>query len=955
MSDKMYVSLHNHSEYSIIDGLCKIKDFAKAAKEMGMPALALTDHGTLSGSIKFYKACMDEGIKPILGMEAYMCDNSLDKSSRYNNHLLLLAKNDEGWKNLKRLSTISYEQERYYARPRLDFDLLDKYGEGLIVSSACIKGEIAEAFLKHPGSEGYNVAKMIASKYKERFKDDYYLELMFHAMDNQGVLQGGQSDFATKQRMVLENTLRLSQELGIPSVLTNDCLDENSIILCKDTAKKIKDIRVGDLVLTHMGRFRRVVATWSRDSNKKRLKITSPQNGAGSPNKLIVTEDHKFYVFDVESKEFSWVEAKNLNPESHRLFVPHIEVSATEDGSLHSSFKGLLEIDHLSDSDISDLHYLVGLFLGNGHASSAAGEVTFFVYNKNKKAYSIIERVLGKLGDIEANFVCSRFTSYTIFNEDLASLFRGMFYDGGEKVVPDALNRISKLNKSAVIHGLWDCTKPSIDVDNINLKFKSCLLDSVSFFYRTMLEQGVYSPLSLYSEEKEGSNGWICFTKREEYSWSLSGKDKEKALDFLRLYDPSTTIGCSEQRSAKEYADEGILVEFEIHEVRHSSPVWDMEVEEDHSFCTNFGVVHNCHYICKDDFQAQQIKKARQFGRDLATANSNEGRDGDFNEYYLKSPQEIYNTFGKLQFAIEETLAIAEKCNIDIPLGARAKARLPNFDLETQDDYEAFCKFRDAWKETIGHLDKNGQYLTFLSWKGLIQKGLHTDERYKDRLTYELAVVTKTEFSKYFIVVRDYIQWAWKNNIFVGPGRGCFSSDCEVGTKEGLKQISDVCKGDYVLCHDGEYHEVSHIHEYEVDEDMIEIIMDDDRRIFCTMDHEIRVIRDGEERWVPACFLTKEDEIVDFKHLLDRDEKGEMAKIKSISKKHYRGKVIDLTVPGPHSYNIEGLVVHNSGAGSLMLFCLGITNIDPILYDLDFERFLAAEKGFVLEERDFTD
>lgn len=438
-----YVSLHNHTEYSFIDGLCKIKDLVKAAKSFNMPALSITDHGTLMGLVKFYIECMNQGIKPILGIEAYICPNSLEKKKRNNYHILLLAKNDIGRKNLNMLSTISYEQERYYFNPRIDFDLLDKYGEGLIVSSACILGEIADALLDKAGQDGYNMAKNIASKYKERFGSDYYLELMYHGIERQGIIETS-NKVIEQQKYVLEKTLQLSKELNIPTVLTNDT-----------------------------------------------------------------------------------------------------------------------------------------------------------------------------------------------------------------------------------------------------------------------------------------------------------------------------------------------------------------------------------HYVCRDDYSAQQIKKARKFNK--KNSDSLEEKDDvDRNEFYLKSPEEFYQTFGNIAFAIEQTLEIANKCDVKLALGAKARPKVPSIDVEQCEDYEAFCRFRNKYQERFKYFDDGSQYIVYLAWKGLVDKGLHTDERYKTRLDYEISVTSKTPFLKYFAVTRDAIQWAWKNNIWTGGGRG-------------------------------------------------------------------------------------------------------------------------------------------SAAGSLMLYCLGITNIDPIVYDLSFERFIAAEKGYVIEKQDLME
>lgn len=443
MSNKEWISLHTHSEFSLFDGTPKVDALARKAKEHGVRALALTDHGTIGGSIKFFQACKDNGIKPIIGMEAYVAYEAKLKGEqgKNNNHLLLLAKNEKGFQNLKILSTLSYEPENFYRKPRIDFDMLDKYGDGLIVSSACLKGEVCEAITQN-GPEGYELAKGIASRYKERFKDDYYIELMFHGMNADPANENRMKN-QKLQAMVFGKLLQLSKELGIPTILTND-------VHC-------------------------------------------------------------------------------IHPEDHH--VRNIKIST----------------------------------------------------------------------------------------------------QGG---------------------------KPKI------------------------AEDGTVS---------------------------------------THKYDD----GCK--------------------------------------------------------------------------------------EYYFKSPEEVYKQFSKQQFAIEQTIEVADKCNLDIALGSKAKVRLPNFDIP---DTEEFKKFREKMDNQLVHLSDTAKYLTYLAWAGLAKKKLHTSPEHVSRLKYELAVITKTEYAKYFVIVADYIEHARSIGLYVGPGRG-------------------------------------------------------------------------------------------------------------------------------------------SAAGSLMCFCLGITNLDPIKYGMSFERFLAAEEGYIFEERDF--
>ena len=150
-NSKSFVHLHVHSEYSLLDGACRIKDVVKKAKELGQTSLAITDHGVMYGCVEFYKACRNEGIKPIIGCEAYLAPTSRhdkDKSAdgKYT-HIVLLCKNEIGYKNLIKMVSLSFT-EGFYAKPRIDMELLEKYHEGIIALSGCIGGYIPRRIVR---------------------------------------------------------------------------------------------------------------------------------------------------------------------------------------------------------------------------------------------------------------------------------------------------------------------------------------------------------------------------------------------------------------------------------------------------------------------------------------------------------------------------------------------------------------------------------------------------------------------------------------------------------------------------------------------------------------------------------------------------------------------------------------------------------------------------------------
>lgn len=235
-----YVHLHNHTHHSLLDGLTKVEELVGRVKELGMEAVAMTDHGTMSGVVEFYKAAKEAGVKPIIGMEAYVAarsrfdrDPAKDKA-RY--HLIMLAMNETGYKNLMYLSSKANLEGMYY-KPRIDHDLLESHNEGIIALSACASGEIGENLR----ADNYEEAKKIAAWYKSIFGDRYYLELQDHGHPE----APAQWDVQVKINGYLE---KLSEELDIPCVVTSDGhylshddQDTHEILLCVGTGAFLSD------------------------------------------------------------------------------------------------------------------------------------------------------------------------------------------------------------------------------------------------------------------------------------------------------------------------------------------------------------------------------------------------------------------------------------------------------------------------------------------------------------------------------------------------------------------------------------------------------------------------------------------------------------------------------------------------------------------------------------------
>ncbi len=230
-----FTHLHVHTEYSLLDGSGKIKEMIPRAKELGMDSLAITDHGVMYGVIDFYKKALEEGIKPILGCEIYVApgsrfDREQTRGDERYHHLVLLAENNEGYRNLMKIVTRGFT-EGYYYKPRVDYEILERYHEGIIALSACLAGEVPGKILR----DDYEGAREAALRLRDIFgRENFFLELQDHGI--------------REQKIVNTALLRMSKELSIPMVVTNDVhyiMEEDAVphdlLLCIQTGKLVSD------------------------------------------------------------------------------------------------------------------------------------------------------------------------------------------------------------------------------------------------------------------------------------------------------------------------------------------------------------------------------------------------------------------------------------------------------------------------------------------------------------------------------------------------------------------------------------------------------------------------------------------------------------------------------------------------------------------------------------------
>ena len=294
MKHSDFVHLHLHTQYSLLDGMIRLEDLFKKAREYKMPAIAITDHGNMFGAIDFYQHAYKHGVKPIIGCELYVAPHKLtDRTAGGESakHLIVLVKNAQGYKNLMKLTTAGYLKGFYY-RPRVDKELLKECHEGLIASSACLHGEIADLIMQGNIEE----AKKVARHYREIFgEDNFYLEIMDNGIPEQKIANAG--------------LLEISSELSIPLIATNDChylerdhAEAHDILLCIQTGKTIKDA--------------------------DRMSLSTDQFYFRSPEEM-----HQLFSLTPEalSNTVSIAERCNFSLETGKFYLPNFEIKNPEE------------------------------------------------------------------------------------------------------------------------------------------------------------------------------------------------------------------------------------------------------------------------------------------------------------------------------------------------------------------------------------------------------------------------------------------------------------------------------------------------------------------------------------------------------------------------------------------------------------------------------------------------
>lgn len=423
-----FVHLHVHTEYSLLDGSGKITKLIARAKELGMKSMAITDHGAMYGVVDFYKAAKEAGIKPIIGCEIYVAGKSMHikqpDPENHTYHLVLLVKNETGYKNLMKIVSAA-SIDGFYYKPRVDHDFLREHSEGIIALSACLGGEVQSKILKMGKEEAVKSALF----YKETFKDGFYLELQYHGMD--------------EQLRVNEVLVDMSKELDIPLVATNDVhyirnsdYKSHDILLCIQTAKTVDD--------------------------QNRMRYASDQFYLKSPEEMY---SQFSYVQEALENTVKIADQCNFDYEFHKSKLPNFPLGEGVDHYEYMKelcYKGLNELYSDMTKELTDrLEYELNIIKTMGYVDYFLIVWDFIRFAREKfiptgpgrgsGAGSIVAYTLGitKIDPIKYNLIFERFLNpERVSMPDIDSDF---CYERRQEVIDYVVEKYGKNNVSQIV------------------------------------------------------------------------------------------------------------------------------------------------------------------------------------------------------------------------------------------------------------------------------------------------------------------------------------------------------------------------------------------------------------------------------------------------------------------------------------------------------------------------
>jgi len=828
---KNFVHLHCHSDYSLYDGMQKVDKMVERAAELGFPGIALTDHGKVGGLIKLYKNCKKNNINPIFGCliagQEIITENGISEIQNINVGDKVLTHTGKFQRVLSVMKK-KVDTRLYY------IELSGRYGRTLRLTE------------EHP--------ILIFDGEKTQWKKPNEIEVGYK---NKNSKRNKWNSYVCFPRIIGQEDyipLDWAKYTSSKFSISKNTAKKNHLVKCEsDREWEFPDIIFDEDFSLLLGWF--CSEGWTTESGSVGFSLSS-------------NEEHYILMIKYLLKKIFNVEATIENREDKNSIEIHFQniFIATMLRNLcgYDSSSKKIPNEVLTSKTLVQNAYKEGLLRGDGKQFRKTNEkMERNLRTKSKNlawGFKVLVANLGHWVGISESY--EKFKKHKIYSILYKDIKKFDYIEKDEKFLYKPISKIfSHAYKGEVFN---------MEVENDNSYVSDFVLHNCEIYYLDDIQnkKGKQYHQTILAKNQKGYENLLALNTNSHQN--LYRGFPRVDWNMLKEYHEGliVTSGCTSSKMSH------LCIEGDIDGARElakkSKELWgddyyfevmltgyepqEQVVKVLSSLSKELGIkivaTNDVHYTYQDEAEHQKTKISISRSGPLPPDYDNKPF------YYMKSYEEMLSVFPDNPEWIHNTLEINDKCNVELNLGG---AKLPEFNVPNDD--EDFNEF----KKTLWNRGDEESYLIYLSFQGLKEKGLAEKDAYIIRLQQELETIRFTGFTSYFLIVWEYCNWARQQNIKIGAGRGCFLPDNSVITNNGNKKIQDIKLGDEVLSHDENYHEVLGLHQYMVDEEIIEIEMEDGRLISCTLDHKILVERNSEKIWVEAQHLTSDDEIVDLK------------------------------------------------------------------------------------------
>ena len=808
-----------------------VEEYAKRATEINQKYLCVTDHGMMAAVPTQIKECELNNIEPLFGCELYCnplqrrftddkdkaqyvasLSDEDKKAFQLGNHLLAIAYNETGYRNLVKLTSWGWLYGKHRNKPRVNHEQLKLHKEGIIFTTCCYNSEVGRAFDMY----GEEAAEQKLLELRAIFGENYYLEIMM-------------LDFH-KQPAYDKFIIKMHDKHNMPIILSQDCLTEGTVIYTNKGSKNIEDVIVGDVVLTDKGRYRKVEYVNKRHLNKGE-KVYRVKSSIGSfawdvtGNHEVLTAVVKNKSCKIQQKEvksYVWKKVEDLTTKDY-IVIPKIEKSLVfskkpllyidikkylkkeyytpvEKVGLNFSsnlvlagntFKSFRGFDKRASINIprflpitDDLLKIIGLYMAEGYCEKKGTLIGFGLHKREKKELNLVKRYFSQFGIIcnvrkSGNGVTIRFSSklFNIFFAKLCGV--GSTNKHFPKINGSKFQNFSESQVRQIIAQYWKgdgCIREdkkgrfivSMATVSKSLAYDlSICLNAFGFCCIPYIEK---ASVKMHKNPNANSQNWST-----SYRISLSGNRSIKLYNFL--FDKDKTYEVIEKNSKPFIEDEKnyVIKIKNISAINYEKLVYNLQVEEDETYTANGYIVHNCHYCLKEHSHNQRLMLMVQTGRTIQEiqAAMAEGETKDFFELqdanlWMKSEDELNQMWtNKYQGIIDyDIFKLAKSTTVEICEKAKGvkldrSNKLPNF-------------------------PDGDERLKELVFQGFKKRNLPMNSTYMDRLKREYDLICKKGFSGYFLIQKMMVDEARRVcPSMLGFGNGSEAVGCGRGSCVG--------------------------------------------------------------------------------------------------------------------------------------------------------------------------